>query len=168
MIKTDGGTIMSKFSFNWANLFTPFLLAIFAFVIRIFNLDRPALNDEAFNAWVSEAGVLTSIERIANDVFPPFYNIVLSLWISQFGNNIEVLRIPSVIAGSLAVAMVFLTARQIASFRTAWLAGFIFALMPFQVYWSQIARPYGVFMLFSAASPVRAHRHGRANHREAP
>lgn len=149
MIKNDGGSIKRIFSIDCSNLYASFLLAIFAAVIRIFNLERPALNDEAFNAWVSEAGILTSIERIADDAFPPFYNAVLSLWIQLFGNNIETLRIPSVIAGSLAVVTVFLTARQIGGVRTAWLAGLIFAVMPVQVYWSQIARPYGVFMIFS-------------------
>src|SRR5947209_1642932 len=51
----------------------------------------------------------------ASDVHPPGYFLLLHFWMQAFGANLAVLRLPSEIAGTLAVPVVYLLGERLYS-----------------------------------------------------
>ncbi len=108
------------------------------------------------------------MERIEQDVHPPFYYIIFRLWINCFGDNEIVGRLFSVNFGVLSVYIAFLFTRDAYSSdmkhqepaRMAGLMAACFtALTCYQIRWSQEIRMYslGVFLaLLSCWVLVRA------------
>jgi uncharacterized membrane protein len=74
-------------------------------------------------------------------IFPPFY-LLLSGWMTVFGESLLSLRIPSLLASVLSVALLArLTRSRLSSAGIR--AGLLFlALNPFDIYYAQYVRPY--------------------------
>jgi mannosyltransferase len=81
----------------------------------------------------------------------PFFSIVT--WtISRVAQENEfMLRLPSALAGSVGVYVMYRLGRVLGGFRLGFLCGLLFALMAFGVWYAQDARPYALFITASAA-----------------
>jgi 4-amino-4-deoxy-L-arabinose transferase-like glycosyltransferase len=66
--------------------------------------------------------------------WPPLYPAFLSLIYSVFGHQIEISRYIQAIIGSLIPVFLYLTAKNLADQRTAWLTGLGIAFYPFLIY----------------------------------
>lgn len=135
-----------------------------AALIRLWNSTGPSFRlDEGFTVRMA-AMPLTPIyqgrylyqhslfQTVATDVHPPGYLLFMHFWMVAFGANLAVIRLPSEIAGILAVPAIYLLGSILYSRAVGLVAGLIAAVSPFVIWHSQEARMYTFLMLFTVLS----------------
>jgi hypothetical protein len=127
------------------------LLALSAFLWLHGLAGNSLWNDEAFSYFVAWRGPAAALRLIADDVQPPFYYLVLSLWLN-LGHSVVVLRGLSALAMMLAVIPVYDGLRRLVGTRTALLTTLLFVTSPWVASWTHIARPYPLQVLLVAIS----------------
>jgi len=131
------------------------LLAIIllAFVLRVYRLGYQSLwDDEAWSLFLARNDVIGIALKAAADVHPPLYYYLLHFWMLLAGNSEFSARFPSLFFGVLFVALFSRVSRDLLGADSAPLAGFVVALAPFLVYFSQEARMYTLATFFSLMS----------------
>ncbi len=134
---------------RWALL----VILLLAFGLRLFHLGSQSLwADEGNSAFMTGRSVPQILEAAAGDIHPPLYYLALRGWsalggISEFG-----LRFPSAAFGLLLVAVLYALGARLFSPRVGILAGFLGALSPPLVYYSQEMRMYSLVALAAALS----------------
>lgn len=145
---------------NWRRWlgWLPAIVMLLAFGLRIYRLgDQNMWWDEAFSVWVArhDWGTLTTIA--AGDTHPPLYYWLLHPWMALTGPSEFAIRFPSLIAGMLAVALVYRLGRQLGG-RSRWavatLAAFLLATSRFHIWWSQEIRMYSLAAMWAVASAL--------------
>lgn len=134
--------------------------------LRLWNLGvEPYWGDEALSldiarSFTSLREMLTYIRAI--EFHPPLYYILLYFWTDWFGVSEFAVRILSVLFGLGCVLLVYGFANRLfANQTTALLAAFITAILPFQIEFSQEARPYIIFCFFGILSAWAAWEYQR-------
>ncbi len=102
----------------------------------------------------------------ATDVHPPLYFSIL--WIDDrlLGSGPLAMRLPSIIAGTLAIPAAYLAARDLWDRRSGLIAGALASVAPILVWYSQEIRMYSLFMLLALLAlwgQARVLRYGRAD-----
>ncbi len=132
-----------------------FLLLIFfaAGALRFYNLGGQSLwSDEGNSAALATRSLAQIARDAANDIHPPLYYWLLHLWTRLAGTSEAGLRSLSALLGLLLVMAVALLGRVMFDRNIGLAAGFIAALAPFQVYYSQEARMYILLALEATAA----------------
>jgi hypothetical protein len=130
------------------------VLTVVGVAIRIVVADQSVFADELSTYWISAThglgGVLSLLwgtGRIAHaEITPPLY-FVLAWLTTQLGHTSELLRLPSLIAGTATIPVVYLLGLRTVGRRAALVAAAVTAVAPFTVYYSADARAYAVMML---------------------
>jgi mannosyltransferase len=124
----------------------PYLIIILGAALRIADwlLGDAFWYDEAFTAWLAGLSLPTMMQAIAGDVHPPLWYLIEWATIRLIGNSEMALRLPACIIGLASLPLAWAVARQLAPRPVALVALAIFALSPFQIYYSQEARMYGL------------------------
>ena len=136
----------------------PIGLCVLAFWLRVIGLNaRPVWYDEAFAVLFAEkgfsamlVGTLTPVQGAAADVHPIAYYTALNGWMQLLGQSPLAVRLLSVYAGVLAVAVCYGVGRQLFGKGSARAGMLIAASLPFQIYYGQEARMYASLALFCA------------------
>jgi 4-amino-4-deoxy-L-arabinose transferase-like glycosyltransferase len=129
------------------------LILALAAGIRFYELGTQSLWSDEGNSAALAARSLAQIGRDAgNDIHPPLYYWLLHFWTGSFGNHEFALRSLSAVLGVLLVWVIADLGRRLFSPATGLAAGFIAALAPFQVYYSQEARMYILLALEAAVA----------------
>ncbi|WP_162924444.1 glycosyltransferase family 39 protein [Rubrobacter indicoceani] len=111
--------------------------------------------DELASVWFAGPGsVAEVVERTVGDVHPPGYHLVLHLSMTVFGDAEWAVRLPSAVAGWLAVYVVFLLGRELYSTREGLAGALLTAVFFSPVYYAQEARSYSLLLLFSALTAL--------------
>src|SRR5262249_37857110 len=120
---------------------------------RLVRLDAaPLWFDEVITARWMDLGWGALLEAVTRDNHPPVYFLLLKGWTVLAGVTPRVLRLPSVLFSTLAVACGAHAASLLAGRTTArWTAWFL-ALAPYLVQHGQEARMYGLVTLGAAAN----------------
>jgi mannosyltransferase len=151
-VGTDKNVAAEECDFSICNkknliiLFAIFSLGLF---LRIFEIWRkPLWLDEASSYFLTnQTNVMDVWTAAFNDHHAPLHFIVL--WtVKWIGSNEFWLRIPSAIAGTLTILVVFLLARELANEETGLIAAALIAVSPYHILYSQEARMYGMAVLF--------------------
>ncbi len=131
-----------------------------AAALRLFVIDRDALwLDEGYSWWDAQQSFASLWSLVPQcDPHPPLYFALLHAWISLFGDGTFAMRMLSALFGIATVAVVHFAGRELdvargkseGAFGIATLAALLFALTPFQIYFSIEARPYAL-LCFGAA-----------------
>jgi mannosyltransferase len=112
-------------------------------------LDGPGLWTDEFATWgmttVSWSDGL-KVLRWVDAVIGPYYGL-MKAWTEVFGDSDLSLRIPSVIAMTLAAAFTGAIGNRVYGLRVGVLAGAVFALLPASSRFAQEARPYAFAVL---------------------
>ncbi|MFH1409225.1 MAG: glycosyltransferase family 39 protein [Nanoarchaeota archaeon] len=123
-------------------------IIILGIVLRIAFLGQESL-------WMDETYSLVCSSQSGDAFFtclttaqsqPPLYFILLSGWISLFGESEEALRSLSVIFSIAALPFIYLLARHWFKKKTASLALVFGSITFIQIFYAQEARPYALFM----------------------
>jgi mannosyltransferase len=123
---------------------------LLALALRCYRLDANSLwFDEAFS-WLAATRPLGDILTQRLEPFlPALYHLLLHGWL-WLGQSEAALRSLSVLFGVATVAVMYAAGRCLFDSRTGLAAALLTAALPFQIYYSQEARPYALVVLCSA------------------
>jgi len=149
---------MKSRSFNRWLVWLPVLVLLLAFALRVYKLgDQNVWWDEGFSVWVArhDLGALTTIA--AGDTHPPLYYWLLNQWMLVTGPSEFAIRLPSLMFGVIAVALVYRLARLLGGrfpILVATLAALLLATSRFHIWWSQEIRMYSLAAMWGVASSL--------------
>lgn len=136
-----------------AHVWALLAILVLAAFLRLYKIDAQSLwYDEGNSARIAERSLQLIVEGAAGDIHPPLYYILLKYWRAVFGEGEAALRALSALAGVLTVGFAYLIGRDMFSRRVGLIAAFLYAVMPFAVYYGQEARMYALLALCAAAS----------------
>lgn len=128
------------------------VVLLLALGLRLININiQPLWGDEIFGL-----GVIKSFDSLSQliqylqltEVYPPLYHVIYHYWTNWFGFAEHVVRIPTVIAGIAIVVITYYLSKSLFEKKEiAYLAAFFVAILPSQIYFSHIVRPYIFFTL---------------------
>ena len=119
------------------------LVGAVALAARLFRASAQSLwYDEGTSAAIVFRPPAEIIAAAANDIHPPLYYLILSLWAHGFGDGVIALRTLSALIGAIGAIGVWALARRIAGPRVAALAGLLAATSPLLVWYGQEVRMY--------------------------
>ena len=138
-------------------------IVVIATVLRLAIIDRDALwLDEGYSWWDARQSFASLWSLVPQcDPHPPLYFALLHAWIALFGDGTIAMRALSALLGIATVVVVYFAGSELDAaraesngyvgiFGVANLAALLFALTPFQIYFSIEARPYAL-LCFGAA-----------------
>ncbi len=124
-------------------------LTVVGLAVRLV-IPRGLWSDEAISLTEAHMGFGTMIRYLrTEDIHPPLYFSVLWVDVRLFGYGELAVRVPSIAAGTLIIPMAYLAGRACLDRRAGYIAATLAAVAPLMVWYSQEARMYAFFMLFS-------------------
>jgi uncharacterized membrane protein len=106
--------------------------------------------DEAFSSLIARLSLAQILDNAALSVHPPGYYLLLHFWL-PLGQSETAIRSLSALFSLGAIPLVYGLGRRLFGPPVAALAALGMALFPFQVYFAQEARMYGVLIFLAAA-----------------
>jgi hypothetical protein len=115
-------------------------------LVRLIHLDAPPEFDELYTLLAARGWLLDGEPWIAEGVYnrAPLFTVIVARFLHWFGESLVVARLPSLIAGSLLVVVVFVWTRSVAGWLAALIAALFVALSPLDIQISQFARFYAL------------------------
>lgn len=130
------------------------LIALLGFVLRLFELGRQSLwFDETFSVII--AGVQWPVfwaALLTDGVHPPGYYLLLRGWLLLAGSSEFAVRFPSVVAGTLAIPLMYRLGRAFHSRSLGLAAAALLAVNPFALWYAQEGRMYSLLLVLVIAS----------------
>lgn len=118
--------------------------------IRLYHLGYKSLwFDEAALYWIAQ-GTLSDVlaQNAANNSAPPLFAVLLH-FVTAIGTSESALRMISLIAGVIAIPVMYAFSRQLLSRNAAYLCTLLIAIAPSQVAYSQQVREYSMTVLLA-------------------
>jgi hypothetical protein len=148
----SGAGYTSVLSGRWPPWLAPALLGALALAVRLPHFDHVAGFDELYHVLAAQSWLAEGQLRVADGTYTrtSLYTIFLAQWLRLFGDLGEALviaRLPSLIAGTALVVLVFLWTRAVAGNLAAVLAALLLALDPENLQISQWGRFYALHVL---------------------
>lgn len=132
-----------------------YFILFFSALVRCIGLtDRYLWCDEASSVLTSRYDVTALLYHASFDVHPPLYYVLLHGWMIWLGDGIMAVRSLSVLFGVMTVALTLRLTRELTNARTALLSGWLMAMMPLAVRYSQEARMYALMGLLILAATL--------------
>ena len=138
-----------------------------ALALRLYRLGAQSL-------WLDEGGTWAEVtgrgwgalfaDLSSKDAAYPLYHLLLKGWIVIAGDSESALRMPSALAGVLAVAALMLAAAELHGGRFPLVAGVLVATSPFAIWHAQDAKAYSLLMFVIALLLWCSMRALRKNH----
>jgi mannosyltransferase len=131
-------------------------ITLAGFVLRLAQFDQSLLGDELSTYWIlhdqSLGEVLSSIHS-DDEITPPLYFALA--WLSlQVGPDPEWVRLPSLIAGTVTIPLVYLLGLRTIGRAAGLVAAAVIALSPFMIYYAVEARSYALMIALLTVSTV--------------
>jgi mannosyltransferase len=128
-------------------------ILLLSFLLRVAYLDAQGLWwDEAFSFSMSAVDLGSLLENAVHyRVHPPLYYMLLHFWLA-IGHDEFLLRFFSLLFGTISVSLTYMTARLVGGERLAVLAALLFAVSPFNVWYSQEVRMYSLTAMLVLAA----------------
>jgi mannosyltransferase len=130
------------------------LIVLGGAVIRFATLDSQGF-------WIDEHVQIRTVSQPGSELLPtilnaetqpPLYLVIAKAWQAVFGLGEVGIRSLSAVAGIATIPVVYAAGRLLGSPRAGLIAAALTAASPFMIWYSQEARPYALFGLFSALS----------------
>lgn len=123
--------------------------------LRLVGLGQEALWSDEYYSWMSASApsVGEMLDRLAKwDSQPPLYFLVLHAWIRAGFDSDAMLRLPGALLSAASVPAFACAALRLFPDRPApaLAAGILYAISPFQVWYAQEVRPYGMLAAWEA------------------
>lgn len=127
------------------------IVLIIGVIIRFWGLgDKSLWIDEMYSyLFTYQKSIFESYNAMFSDLSPPIYYLILYLWMKLFGNSELMMRFPSFLAGIASIIVIYFSTKKIFNKQIALGAAILTGLSPVMLYYSQEARPYSLFALFS-------------------
>ncbi len=131
-------------------------LTLLGLAIRVSNFDQGLFGDELSTYWIvhdHSLGRVLSIVRSNDEITPPLY-FILGWLTLKIGAAPEWVRLPSLLAGTATIPMVYLIGVRTIGRASGLVAAAVMALSPFMIYYSDEARAYSLMIALVAASTL--------------
>ncbi len=132
------------------------VLTLLGLAIRLSNFDQSLFGDELSTYWIVHGhslGHVVSIVRSNNEITPPLY-FILGWLTLKLGGAPEWVRLPSLVAGTATIPLVYLLGARTVGRAGGLIAAAVMALSPFMIYYSDEARAYALMIAFVTASTL--------------
>ena len=137
-----------------SRLILPVVILLVAAAFRLVGLDAfPVWTDEGWSTWATER-LLEVVPKLTSDRHPPLYFLALAAWQELAGVSRLALRLPSVLAGLLTVALTWHIGQRLLGWQAAAYGAALVAILPVSVYYSQEIRHFSWLTLSLCASSV--------------
>lgn len=130
-------------------------------VLRLVVARQSVFGDELSTFWIvvghslhTVLSLLYGTAAIKHAEITPPLSFVASWLSTQLGSGVELLRLPSLVAGVLTIPAVYLLGARTVGRRAAVVASALTALSPFMIYYSTEARAYALMMLLVIGSTL--------------
>jgi Dolichyl-phosphate-mannose-protein mannosyltransferase len=138
---------------NWAPAAVAGVTVV-GFVLRLLLFDQSLLGDELSTYWIIDGrslGDVLSLVRSDAEITPPLYFV--SAWASlELGGDPEMIRLPSLLAGTATIPLIYLVGRRAAGAGAGLVAAAVMALSPFMIHYSAEGRSYALMILLLTGS----------------
>ncbi len=113
--------------------------------------------------WFDEADIVVRAQRPWSDVLStftaqgengPLYNLLLAVWVRIAGISEVAVRLPSAVAGVLAIPAIYILARRLAGGQAGLIAAGLLAVSPYHIWYSQEAKMYSIVALLAIVSTI--------------
>ena len=139
-----------KYAKSWRLI--ALVLIWLAFGVRFYHLGSDSFwFDEVLTVNTARQGVAAAWAEVGH---PPLHYLFVSAAINLFGESEFAARLPSALAGTLAVPLMIMWGRALKRPYIGLWAAFFLALSPFHLKYSQEARHYAWLTLFSLAAYI--------------
>jgi mannosyltransferase len=131
------------------------LLVIFlaGLFLRLYGLGSESLwLDEATSLRVAQMDPMQIVFSTPRDNNPPFYYLLLHYWILLAGDSEFAIRLPSAIAGALAIPVIYSIGSMLFSRVAGLIVALILSLSAYHVRYSQEARTYSLMVFLGLLS----------------
>jgi len=139
-------------------------LTVAGLVVRLLS-SRGIWLDEATSIWQAQMPLGELLETLRTvDVHPPLHHLVLWVTVRVAGTGELAVRLPSLLAATALVPVLYAAGRDIYDRRAGLVAAALGTVAPFAVWYAQEARMYALFMLLALLVTwlqVRIMRDGR-------
>jgi len=127
-------------------------LFVTAFAIRLYRISEQNLWFDEYSTFEVASAPIEQLPHLMLSVEsnkPPLYFALIHYWIKG-GHGEGWLRLPSAFFGALTCVVIASLGKQSFGLRGAFALGCLVAVSPFHIYYSQEARPYALWGLFTA------------------
>lgn len=143
-------------------------IILLATLLRVIGLiSRPIWYDESFSILFAEKGpsAILSGTLIENqnassaEEHPPLYYFILWAWFNITNVSITTARFFSILFSLASLVIIYLITNHVFNSKTALIASFIFAILPFQIHYAQEIRMYAMlsfWLLLATLSFLKA------------
>lgn len=122
------------------------LLIVFVIGLSFFLFSKQSLRlDESQSLWQTARTPLTMIEIVAQDVHVPLYHLILHFWQFLFGNDVQVVRILSLIFVVLSIPAMYFLGKISYNRYVGLFAALLLAISPFLNWYGNEIRMYSLF-----------------------
>lgn len=123
--------------------FSILIVLLLAFGLRAYELaEHNIWWDEGLTVWAARSSIGEILRWTAHDVHPPLYFLFMRGWRALVGEGEFVLRLPSVLAGTLGVAAIYGVGSALGGKKAGLLGALFVACSRFAISWSQEMRMY--------------------------
>ncbi len=135
------------------NIFIAACIVIINVAFKLINITHdPIWYDECFSIFYSQ-GTFTDILHVSEwDIAPPFFNLLLHIWIKLFGLSELSMRIVPVLLSSLTAGVLYLFLKQYINFRTAITASVLYLFSNISFFYAHEVRGYTFILFISTIS----------------
>lgn len=131
-------------------------LTLLGLLLRLLVARQSVSADELATDWVVSAhgfGGVISVVHSNAEITPPLF-FVLAWLTTRIGHTADLLRAPSLIAGTATIPVVYLIGLRSVGRRAALVAAALIAFSPFMIFYATEARGYGLMMFLVALSTL--------------
>jgi len=131
-------------------------LTLLGLAIRVSNFDQSLFGDELSTYWIVHDRSLWSVishVRSNDEITPPLY-FILGWLTLKLGGAPDWVRLPSLLAGTATIPMVYLLGARTVGRTAGLIAAAVMALSPFMNYYSDEARAYALMIALVTASTL--------------
>ena len=123
------------------------LLALVSLFLRTRALEAAFWIDEGLSVGIASYGLTDIPTVLEQDGSPPFYYLLLHLWMQAFGNSESATHMLSVVFAVATVPAAYWAARTLFGERAGWIGSALAAINPFLTYYAQETRMYSLMGL---------------------
>ena len=89
-------------------------ITVLGAVLRFYGLEVQSLWNDELSTWTGASrSSWLEVVKSSDPQHPPGYSLLLHFWIGYLGDSEAVMRLPSAIAGTLAIPVTFLLGRRL-------------------------------------------------------
>lgn len=122
------------------------LLIVFVIALSYFVFSKQSLRlDESQSLWQTARSPLTMISIVAQDVHVPLYHLLLHFWQFLFSNDVQAVRILSLIFALLSIPVMYLLGKASYNRYVGLFAALLLAISPFFNWYGNEVRMYSLF-----------------------